>query len=157
MNTQIKVGVDPSLLGFCVSIINKSKVIDFLFIHVEPFNNVMLRILTISTIFEEFIKRNKVKSANIETPYFNRLNPKTYSQQMRLYQQILYVLESNDVLYREYMPTQIKKTIGSGKLTKKEMRVLMLKKYKFLNKIDLDKFTELELEGLMDSIAIGLI
>lgn len=150
-------GVDPSLRGFCSSYFSELEIMDFCFIRTNKVNNVTPRILIISSIFDDFIKSNKIKNANIEIPYFNRRNIKTYAEQMRLYQQILYVLESNSVIYNEYTPTHVKKSLGYGEYTKDEMRSILLKrKPKFLSNLNLSAFSEDELEGLFDSFVIGM-
>lgn len=107
---------------------------------------------------KDFLIRNNIKQCIIEIPFFNRLNPKTYFEQARLYQQMIFLLEELNIEYIELKPSEIKEIFsGNGKIEKKDMRIYLKENYTELsNSLEKHKLTADKIAGLVDSIAIGL-
>ena len=150
-------GLDPSFNGFTVSVFENDELIDFLFIATRPKIGTMNRILLIGHLLEKFIKKHKIKTANVEQPFFNKRNVKTYGIQQRLHQHVLYVLFKSNVDYGEFTSTEVRKVIGKGIVTKDDLFEKFKADLKINKSIRYKELTEAEREGLLDSIAVGMV
>ena len=156
----MKIGIDPSLNGCTLICLNDNsdKILDYLYLDTNTKHNLMDRILLLQFYTLSFLERNKAEKVNIETPYFNRFNPKAFFVQSRLYQQLIYLCYTLNIKVNEYEPKTIKKNLGKGNLNKKEVYLAIEGLYpKIFGEITNLKLNKLELEGLCDAFAIAIM
>ncbi len=149
-------GIDPSYSGLTISYFTEKELIDYIFVSSKPEIDLMERILTLSRLTLDFLFLHSIQEVNIELPFLNRFSPKTYNIQCRLLQQILYELHVSGIVYNEFEPKSVKKTFGSGKMSKDEMREFVKKNIKLCKSLKLDTLTKPIQYGLIDSLAIGM-
>jgi len=150
-------GLDPSLRGLTISKFTRNKLIDFLFIETKSSVDLLNRIIIQAKNVSNFIITNKIERLNIEIPYYNRTNAKVYNMQSRLYQQLIYELDNLNVKYAEYEPRTIKKNLSSGSMDKKDISYYFQQNMLIYKGLNSGKLNQLEIEGLLDSIAIGIM
>lgn len=153
-----KCGIDPSFLGHTCSVFNKNRLIDFIFVSTDPSLPILSRILEIEDKTKMFLVKHKVKKCGIEIPFFNRMNPKTYFSQARLYQQLIYLMVSLEIEFHEVEPTLVKKIFtNSGNSDKDKMYESFSELYpRIFKSFDFDSLDKKRREGLIDSIAVGI-
>lgn len=149
-------GVDPSLNGFCSSVVDGEELLSFLFVNTNSDLDIMDRVIAVADLFERYVKDKKCKNAYIESPFFNRRNVKTYGEQQRLYQQVLYVLNKCRIQYKEFGPTQVKKSLDKGIVSKDDIFAKFQTDLKISNSIQWNQLNKAEREALLDSIAVGM-
>lgn len=152
---KIYCGLDPSLLGCTVSCVNDKKVVDFLFVHIEK-GEILDRILVINGLMKGFLLKNGIKSLTIETPYYNRFNPKVFSWQMRLYQQLIYLCIQENIEFTEKNANSIKKFVLKGRAKKEDTIKFFQENIKYRKCIDWNLLKDKEIEGIIDSILIAI-
>jgi hypothetical protein len=148
-------GLDPSLLGCTISKFDNKKILDFLFIRVDN-GNILDRIFLINNLVKIFLLENKIKSLIIETPYYNRFNPKTYGEQLRLYQQLINLCIELNISFSEKNANSIKKFVIKGQAKKEKMIEFFMENIILSDQLLYKDLNKKEQEGIIDSLYIGM-
>jgi len=175
--TIVSIGIDLGLTMTGVCILKNNRVVHWFTrsntdtkIHIGS----RVRLLVKETIDEinSYIKKKKITHVHVvvlETPYFNRINAKSYAFQSRLLQEfssiIVSSLECSSLL--EVTPTEIKALFGKAHANKKELKPKVLEKisfpssfHKLLDNLELQKpvdklKTTNTVEAIIDAAAIA--
>lgn len=190
---NVYIGIDPSFNGFTACIITDDKLVDYTFINLSEVYgktyqdiDIYERIEKINFYYRTFLSKitliynpetceeNTNVYIGMEFPYYNRLNPKVYTEQVRLFHDLMII---NRIWFHkencfEAEPRTIKKCFGAGgnadklemfeSLKKKNKKYYNKEIFKSLENIkniklkkDIDKKIK-EREGLVDAIAVAV-